>query len=147
MTRIPQPRIATQRTFFQQKWAAKAEVRRYHGEYLTNRQWQNIFRHTMKASIPMNSHSLARQDGREMAMGRGSGLDGGGEHDRTISPVPYMSQLFWPMERRLDMAVHRAMFASSARQGRQLVLHGFVKVNGKKVGDLLFLFRLSLGFF
>ena len=135
MTRMPPPRVISHRTFFQQKWAAKAEVRHYHGEHLTNRQWQNIFRHTMKASIPMNSEALARQNGSEMAMGRGSGLQGEERYGRMIAPVPYMSQLFWPMERRLDMAIHRALFASSPRQARQFVVHGFVKVNGKKVGS------------
>ena len=107
-------------------------MRQYHGEHLTNRQWQNIFRHTMKASVPMQNARLAIDNGSEMAMGRGSGLQGDETYGR-VRTVPYMSQLFWPMERRLDMAVHRAMFASSARQGRQFVVHGFVKVNGKKV--------------
>jgi predicted rRNA methylase YqxC with S4 and FtsJ domains len=37
------------------------------------------------------------------------------------------------MERRLDIAIFRALFASSARQARQFVLHGAVTVNGKKV--------------
>ncbi|CUS08169.1 unnamed protein product [Tuber aestivum] len=132
MSRAPQPRIPSQKTFFQQKWAAKAEVRHYHGEHLTNRQWQNIFRHTMKASVPMQNVRLALHNGSEMAMGRGSGLQGDEGYGR-VKTVPYMSQLFWPMERRLDMAVHRAMFASSARQARQFVVHGFVKVNGKKM--------------
>ncbi|CAZ83907.1 unnamed protein product [Tuber melanosporum] len=132
MSRAPQPRIPSQKTFFQQKWAAKAEVRHYHGEHLTNRQWQNIFRHTMKASVPMQNTRLAQNNGSDMAMGRGSGLQGDEGYGR-VRTVPYMSQLFWPMERRLDMAVHRAMFASSARQARQFVVHGFVKVNGKKM--------------
>ncbi|RPA91958.1 alpha-L RNA-binding motif-containing protein [Choiromyces venosus 120613-1] len=132
MSRAPQPRIPAQKTFFQQKWVAKAEVRHYHGEHLTNRQWQNIFRHTMKASVPMQNSQLALNNGGEMAMGRGSGLQGDEGYGR-VRTVPYMSQLFWPMERRLDMAVHRAMFASSARQARQFVVHGFVKVNGKKM--------------
>ncbi|KAG0639944.1 hypothetical protein HOY80DRAFT_46663 [Tuber brumale] len=132
MSRAPRPRIPSQKTFFQQKWAAKAEVRHYHGEHLTNRQWQNIFRHTMKASVPMRNSQLALNNGSEMAMGRGSGLQGDEGYGR-VKTVPYMCQLFWPMERRLDMAVHRAMFASSARQARQFVVHGFVKVNGKKM--------------
>ena len=37
------------------------------------------------------------------------------------------------LERRLDTAIFRALFASSARQARQFVVHGYVKVNGKKV--------------
>lgn len=37
------------------------------------------------------------------------------------------------LERRLDNAVYRAGFATSRRQARQLVSHGHVLVNGRKV--------------
>lgn len=37
------------------------------------------------------------------------------------------------LERRLDTVVQRAGFASSRAQARQLVLHGHVRVNGRKV--------------
>jgi len=37
------------------------------------------------------------------------------------------------LERRLDTIVHRCGFATSRAQARQLVLHGHVRVNGKKV--------------
>lgn len=47
--------------------------------------------------------------------------------------TPYMQMTFAPLERRLDTAVFRALFASSVRQARQFVIHGAVKVNGKKV--------------
>lgn len=48
--------------------------------------------------------------------------------------TPYMQMTFAPLERRLDTAIFRALFASSVRQARQMVIHGAVKVNGKKVG-------------
>jgi ribosomal protein S4 len=47
--------------------------------------------------------------------------------------TPYMQMTYAPQERRLDLAVFRALFASSARQARQMVVHGAVKVNGVKV--------------
>lgn len=47
--------------------------------------------------------------------------------------MPYMQMTFAPMERRLDVSIFRALFASSARQARQFVVHGAVKVNGKKM--------------
>ena len=37
------------------------------------------------------------------------------------------------LERRLDKAVWRSGFASSRSQARQIVLHGHVLINGKKV--------------
>ncbi len=47
--------------------------------------------------------------------------------------TPYMNMVYAPAERRLDTAIFRALFASSTRQARQFVVHGYVKVNGKKV--------------
>lgn len=47
--------------------------------------------------------------------------------------TPYMNMTFAPLERRIDMAMFRAMFASSSRQARQFVIHGAVKVNGHVV--------------
>jgi small subunit ribosomal protein S4 len=41
--------------------------------------------------------------------------------------------LFVLLERRLDNVVYRLRFASSRSQARQIVLHGHVEVNGKKV--------------
>ena len=61
--------------------------------------------------------------------------------DTIANPVrkitPYMQQLYWPLERRLDTAIFRAMFASSVRQARQFVVHGAVTVNGIKVCGVL----------
>ncbi len=41
--------------------------------------------------------------------------------------------IYAPLERRLDTAIFRALFAASARQARQMVVHGAVKVNGQPV--------------
>jgi small subunit ribosomal protein S4 len=41
--------------------------------------------------------------------------------------------LFVLLERRLDNVVYRLRFAASRNQARQLVLHGHVLVNGKKI--------------
>jgi small subunit ribosomal protein S4 len=41
--------------------------------------------------------------------------------------------LFVLLERRLDNVVYRLRFASSRSQARQIVLHGHVMVNGKKI--------------
>ena len=46
---------------------------------------------------------------------------------------PTGENLIIMLERRLDNVVNRAGFASSHAQARQLILHGHVRVNGKKV--------------
>ena len=91
----------------------------------------------MQAVVPMDHRYLAENDGSELASGRGSGREKRpeekGESDRP--QIPYMNMVYAPIERRLDMAVWRSLFASSARQARQFVIHGNVKVNGQKVGQ------------
>jgi ribosomal protein S4 len=80
----------------------------------------------------MDHRYLARYDGSEMAAGRGMGADSE-ETKRGPQMTPYMQMTYYPLERRLDTAIFRALFASSVRQARQFVVHGLVKVNGKKV--------------
>ncbi|KAL2280460.1 hypothetical protein FJTKL_12452 [Diaporthe vaccinii] len=45
--------------------------------------------------------------------------------------TPYMNMAYAPLERRIDVAIFRALFASSTRQARQFVIHGAVKINGQ----------------
>ncbi len=46
---------------------------------------------------------------------------------------PTGEEMLGLIERRLDNVVHRLGFASSRRQGRQLVLHSHILVNGRRV--------------
>jgi len=104
-----------------------------------------MFDRRLPAVVPMDYKLLARTDGSEQAQGRGSGLivtkkkddSDRSERERPPQRTPYMHMTYFPTERRLDTAVWRALFASSARQARQFVVHGSVKVNGKKVVPLL----------
>ncbi|CAK7565536.1 MAG: hypothetical protein SEPTF4163_003453 [Sporothrix epigloea] len=138
------------RTFFQQKWRAKSLLRGYHGEHIKERQWERMFSRRLQSVVNMDPKYMALFDGSEQAAGRGRGLE---EHPSVARDVaandrfqtergtnrlsdkitPYMQMTFAPMERRLDIAVYRALFASSARQARQFVVHGAVTVNGKKM--------------
>ncbi|KAI1469659.1 alpha-L RNA-binding motif-containing protein [Daldinia caldariorum] len=122
-------------TFFQQKWKAKGMLRNYHGEHVVERKWVRMFSRRLLSVAEMDPKYMAKYDGSELAAGRGSGKDKPPNwSDPTVpKPVqtPYMQMTFAPMERRLDIAVFRAMFASSARQARQFCVHGAVKVNGK----------------
>lgn len=119
-----------------------------------------MFSRRLMSAVEMSPEYLAAHDGSEQAAGRGSGLsttrltaedfsrvpklnartasDITNPNSRIEEPVkkmtPYMHMTYAPLERRLDTAVFRALFASSIRQARQFVVHGGVKVNGKKVG-------------
>lgn len=168
-------------TFFQQKWAAKAMTRPYHGEHVGEKVWTRLFNRRLASVVDMPPEYLAAHDGSEQAEGRGSGKDTDPKDPfarpvtaeafspsemarkrqlaledekeesnmkrmrpgprsiraRLRRPVqditPYMQMAFAPLERRLEVAMFRAMFASSPRQARQFCVHGAVKVNGKKV--------------
>ncbi|KAJ3488213.1 hypothetical protein NLG97_g6242 [Lecanicillium saksenae] len=154
------PMIKGTPTFFQQKWAAKSRARAYHGEHIPEKKWVRLFSPRLMSAVEMPPEYLAAHDGSEQAAGRGSGLDNSdidaGKYSRLAPPTaplrsmsirtpneliakplqsmtPYMQMTFAPLERRLDTAIFRAMFATSVRQARQFVLHGAVKVNGKKL--------------
>ncbi|WBW71624.1 mitochondrial ribosomal protein subunit S4 [Schizosaccharomyces osmophilus] len=90
-------------TLFQKKWIAKRETRAYHGPQLREYQLKNSFQPKVHGVTPSHENK---------------------------NPIPFMSQMYAFIESRLDMSIHRAMFASSALQARQLVVHGKVSVNG-----------------
>lgn len=93
-----------------------------------------MFSSKLNSVIPLSPKYLADNDGSEFAAGRGSGLEEAPDaRTKKRIPVPYMHMTYAPLERRLDMAVWRSLFASSARQARQMCIHGQVKVNGQKV--------------
>ncbi|OAA68999.1 30S ribosomal subunit S4 [Cordyceps fumosorosea ARSEF 2679] len=153
-----EPSLRSTPTFFQQKWAAKSRARAYHGEHIPEKKWVRLFSPRLMSAVDMPPEYLAAHDGSEQAAGRGSGLStlnvDAQKYSRVPVPVvkqekitqpndlisrqvhemtPYMQMTFAPLERRLDTAIFRAMFATSVRQARQFVLHGAVKVNGKKL--------------
>jgi ribosomal protein S4 len=118
--------------FFQQKWKSKSALRDYHGEQVRERQWERMFSRKPRSVVPMDPAYLAANDGSNESAGRGAGLEKkGGKKD--VQHTPHMLMTFAPLERRLDVAIFRALFASSARQARQFVVHGAVQVNGKVV--------------
>ncbi|KAK3985966.1 putative mitochondrial SSU ribosomal protein S4 precursor [Cladorrhinum sp. PSN332] len=143
------PPYYVSKTFFQQKWSAKSVTRAYHGEHISEGKWERMFSRRLLSAVDMDPAYMARHNGSEQAAGRGSGrkvpattmVNGSmvelvprNNRGRDVNKMtPYMQMTFAPQERRLDVAIHRALFASSARQARQFVVHGAVTVNGKKM--------------
>lgn len=105
-------------------------ARSYHGEQVRESQWARMFSRRIRSVVPMSPARLAQDDGSGMSAGRGAGVEGTKDFPRL---TPFTQMTFAPLERRLDVAIFRAMFASSARQARQFVVHGAVAVNGKQV--------------
>ncbi|CAG8739129.1 5154_t:CDS:2, partial [Acaulospora morrowiae] len=104
------PRIQN-RSLFQQKWQAKKDTRAYHGSQLNEKQFRRLF----NPRLPTTNIKLS-------------------EDTASGSKQPHTSVLTYAsLERRLDFIVFRSCFAPSIWAARQLVIHGKVTVNGKKV--------------
>lgn len=99
------------KSLYQQKWYAKQETRAYHGDHLSEGRWMQLFQ--------KKADSVAQLD---------ASLKGTREE-----PTPYSLQTYAALEKRLELAVYRAMLASSVRQAREFIRSGHVKVNGTVV--------------
>ncbi|KAI5954310.1 hypothetical protein KGF54_002085 [Candida jiufengensis] len=98
------------KTLYQQKWAAKSETRSYHGEHLKEKRFKKVlFEPELKTFSQLDASLKGGQD---------------------IAPTPITLQTYATLEKRLEFALFRSMFASSVRQARQFILGGYVKVNG-----------------
>lgn len=95
-------------SLFQQKWIAKQETRAYHGEHLTEGRWKTLFQPSLESVAQLDA-SLR-------------GVD--------VAPTPMVLQTYASLEKRLEVALFRSMFASSVRQARQFIKGGHVRVNG-----------------
>lgn len=94
-------------TLYQQKWASKQETRGYHGEHIKEGRWQALFEKKLEGVAQLDAS-----------------LKG------NVPSTPMVLQTFAPLEKRLDHAVYRSLFASSVRQAKKFILNGHVKVNG-----------------
>lgn len=65
------------------------------------------------------------------------------EIEERMGKVPVGTMMFSEVERRLDVLVFRACFASSVWQAKALVVHGKVKLNGEVV-SVSFIIALGL---
>lgn len=94
-------------TLYQQKWTSKQETRGYHGEHIKENRWQSFFEKKLEGVAQLDAS-----------------LKG------NVPSTPMVLQTFAPLEKRLDYAIFRALFASSVRQAKKFILNGHVTVNG-----------------
>ncbi|KAF9162258.1 mitochondrial 37S ribosomal protein nam9 [Actinomortierella ambigua] len=93
------------KTLYQQKWASKKDTRAYHGDQITERQFQSMF----DTRLPTANTKVGADE----------------------PHPPVFSLTFAELERRLDFILFRSNLAPSVYAARQLVGHGKVKINGK----------------
>ncbi|EIN05476.1 alpha-L RNA-binding motif-containing protein [Punctularia strigosozonata HHB-11173 SS5] len=138
-------------SLFKQRWVSKALVRAYHGDFINEKIFKRYYlpqtlpdvrpaKRTAatgpKGNLLDDTKSLslfARREGglskaaRERDAERDSAL---AEEGDEVPPVA--SLMFSDVERRVDVFIFRACLAHSVYEARRMVIHGDVKLNGKK---------------
>ncbi|KAJ3758102.1 nam9 protein [Lentinula raphanica] len=127
----------SEKTLFQQRWISKALARAYHGDYIPEKIFQRWY---VPEGLP-NVRPARNVSG----TGTGTGDDRGmleeyagrkseeyEEEEIKYSMAPVGSLMFTNVERRMDTVVFRSCFAKSIYEARRLVVHGNVRLNGKR---------------
>lgn len=100
-------------------------MRGYHGDWIQEGKFKKEF---LPESLPPIIASRTRSTGSGAASKANFAL---GE------TVPLASLMFAEVEKRLDTVVFRCCFADSVYRARMMVVHGKVRVNGKKVSLII----------
>ena len=127
-------------TLFQNRWQSKALVRAYHGDFINEKIFKRWY---LPATLPdvrprrmtktaSEAIGLARWARKDRLANKEAKLR---EEEEAKGLAPVGSLMLTEVERRIDVIIFRACFASSVYEARRLVIHGDVMLNGKKVRD------------
>ncbi|KAG6888030.1 hypothetical protein C0995_010995 [Termitomyces sp. Mi166 len=120
-------------TLFQQRWRSKAVVRAYHGDFIKEKVFKRWF---LPETLPdvrpkrkvlgddkasLEEFALRKKKEKELA-----------EEEALKGMAPVGSLMFSEVERRIDVFLFRCCFVHSVYEARRLIIHGDVKLNGKK---------------
>jgi len=121
-------------TLYQQKWYAKRLTRAYHGDRVNERQWQSMFNSRLPVveGYGKSGGGSSSISSSSSSSNNGGGGGNGGEGEKT-SWVHPAALTYAELERRLDVMLFRCLLAPSVYAARQVISHGKVSVNGKKM--------------
>ena len=114
------------KSFFQQKWLAKAQTRSYHGETVREKQWTRMFRRGISAVVPMDHKYLAEYDGSQQAEGRGSGADTPPMRRKPSLKIPFMNMVSNFVSEEVDPRL--LTLARYMRQPSGGLIHQFIEL-------------------
>jgi ribosomal protein S4 len=124
-------------TLFQQRWRSKTVVRAYHGDLINEKIFKRWYlpdylpdvrpRRKVFGDDQSQLQEFAKRRQKEKS-------DAAEEKHKGLAPIG--SLMFAEVERRLDVLIFRACFASSIYDARRIVVHGNVLLNGKRVSDI-----------
>ena len=128
----------TQKTLFQQRWAAKSLVRAYHGDFINEKSFKRWYlpttlpdvrsRRRVAGDDTLDLNKWAKQD---KVVEKGTKVLQEDAENAQLAPVG--SMMFAEVERRIDVFIFRACMAHSVYEARRMVVHGDVLLNGQKV--------------
>ncbi|TFY80865.1 hypothetical protein EWM64_g3146 [Hericium alpestre] len=123
----------TQATLFQQRWAAKALVRAYHGDFINEKIFKRWYLPSTLPDVrPRRVQASADSEVSKWARPRASDREARRQEEDSKELAPVGSLMFAEIERRIDVIIFRSCLASSVYEARRLVVHGDVLLNGKK---------------
>lgn len=132
-------------TLFQQRWRSKRLSRGYHGDHIGETKFERWYlpealpsihaegkRTPTKGTVRPSRETASMVAGRTRDSARVLEERNRLEKERS-GRVPIGTMLYREVERRLDVLVFRACFATSVWQARQMVVHRKVSLNGRIV--------------
>jgi len=122
-------------TLFAQRWKSKAAVRAYHGDHIPEKIFKRWY---LPETLPDVRPKRAVQSGDDVEAleefaRRKTTEEKYHAEEEVKGMAPVGSLMFAEVERRIDVFLFRACFAHSVYEARRLVVHGYVKLNGKQV--------------
>lgn len=137
------------KTLYQERWNAKRLTKGYHADHLGSKKFGRWY---LPQALPVMRSNSAKSDRKQSDLHKwveGRAAAGGRTIDNKrldqlkrdgLSPVGTM--MFAETERRLDVLIFRACFASSVWSARAYVVQGHVRLNGRLVSALPLLSQL-----
>jgi len=134
----------TSLTLFQQRWISKRLLRAYHGDHIPEKSFKKWYlprsipdvrprklpRTLAGAGVGSNDEVLLDEHRGAMRNARMERKRRNENDEQGLAPVG--SLMLSEIERRMDVFIFRCCFAHSVYEARRLVVHGYVKLNGKK---------------
>ncbi|PPQ88197.1 hypothetical protein CVT25_005162 [Psilocybe cyanescens] len=130
-------KVTTEQTLFQQRWRSKAAMRAYHGEYIPEKVFKRWY---LPDTIPdVRPRRQVFGDDQNELEEYAKRKTKAKEKERKLEEeierkglAPVGSLMFREVERRMDVFLFRCCFVHSVYEARRLIIHGYVKLNGKK---------------
>ncbi|KAH9915463.1 alpha-L RNA-binding motif-containing protein [Epithele typhae] len=121
------------------RFQAKKLTRAYHGDYINEKIFKRWYLPDTLPDVRSEALVGVQAAAKDVALERWAMKNSGRERllekERRKGIAPVGSLMWAEIERRIDIVIFRACFASSVYEARRMVIHGDVLLNGKKHTD------------